>query len=124
MGLTRAAHRWYQNIRGTYGGIAKKNIELIEGTSRRITWRKMKTTPKPGTYNPKGGAPKGNRNAVKGGFHTAANRELRRRIAAVLKQAHVAVAEVRRRLPKRKPGPKPGGKRGSKRKVRRARASA
>ena len=61
-------------------------------------------------WQPKIGAPKRNRNALKGGFHTDEARALRRQIAAVLKRANVAVAEVQKRLPRRKPGPKPGSK--------------
>ncbi|HEY4114822.1 MAG TPA: hypothetical protein VGM17_12270 [Rhizomicrobium sp.] len=66
----------------------------------------MQTTPTSGAYNPKGGAPKGNRNALKTGRYTAENKALKRKVAALIKRAHVAMAEVEKRLPKRKPGPK------------------
>jgi len=62
-------------------------------------------------YNPKGGGRPGNQNAVKTGAHSVENRALRKRIAALVRQTNVAVAEIERKLPRRKPGPKPGSRR-------------
>jgi hypothetical protein len=46
------------------------------------------------SYNPKGGAPKGNRNALKSGRYTAEKRAMRRRIAGLIRRAHGAIAMV------------------------------
>ena len=58
-------------------------------------------------WQPPIGAPKGNKNALKSGRYTTERKALRRRIAALIRRAHIAVAEVDKRLPRRKPGPKP-----------------
>ncbi|HEX3945055.1 MAG TPA: hypothetical protein VHW69_13295 [Rhizomicrobium sp.] len=45
------------------------------------------------SYNPKGGAPRGNRNALKTGRYTADKQALRRQIAAFIRNA-LAVAAM------------------------------
>jgi hypothetical protein len=55
----------------------------------------------------RGGQP-GNRNALRSGRYTAENKAKHRYVNQLIKRAHVAIAEVEKRLPKRKPGPKPG----------------
>lgn len=60
----------------------------------------------------RGGQP-GNRNALKSGRYTARNKANHRHVNALIKRAHIAIAEVEKRLPKRKPGPKPGARRRS-----------
>jgi hypothetical protein len=57
----------------------------------------------------RGGQP-GNKNALKTGRYTADKRALRRQMAKLVKRAHVAMAEVEKRLPRRKPGPKGGAR--------------
>jgi len=46
------------------------------------------------SYNPKGGAPRGNRNALKTGQHTSRNRLLRSQVAAFIRNARAVAAMV------------------------------
>jgi uncharacterized protein YjcR len=46
------------------------------------------------SYNPKGGAPRGNRNALKTGQHTGRKRELRSQLAAFIRNARAVAAMV------------------------------
>jgi hypothetical protein len=57
----------------------------------------------------RGGQP-GNKNALKTGRYTAEKQAARKQIARLIKRAHVAMAEVEKRLPRRKPGPKGGAR--------------
>lgn len=50
------------------------------------------------SYNPRGGAPKGNRNALKTGRHTTAKRELRRKVALFMARAAEISAMVEARV--------------------------
>lgn len=61
-------------------------------------------------WQPPIGAPKGNKNALKTGRYTAEKQAARKQIARLIKRAHVAMAEVEKRLPRRKPGPKGGAR--------------
>ena len=61
-------------------------------------------------WQPPLGAPKGNKNALKSGRYTTDKKALRRQMARLIKRAHVAMAEVEKRLPRRKPGPKAGAR--------------
>jgi hypothetical protein len=74
----------------------------------------LKTTIKPlrpdAVWQPPIGAPKGNKNALKTGRYTAEKQAARKQIARLIKRAHVAMAEVEKRLPRRKPGPKGGAR--------------
>jgi len=58
----------------------------------------VKTTPQylavGRSYNPKGGAPKGNRNALKSGRYTAEKQAVRRQVAALVRRANAAIALV------------------------------
>lgn len=58
----------------------------------------MKTTPQylavGRSYNPKGGAPIGNHNALKSGRYTAEKQAVRRQIAALVRRANAAIAMV------------------------------
>jgi hypothetical protein len=46
------------------------------------------------SYNPKGGAPRGNHNALKTGQHTGRNRALRSQITAFMRNARAVAAMV------------------------------
>ena len=48
-------------------------------------------------YNPKGGAPPGNRNALKTGQHTGRNRALRRQVTTFIRHARAIAAMVEAR---------------------------
>lgn len=87
-------------------------LEAVPGdAARAIASPKQQTTSEPGARSPKGGAPKGNRNALKTGRYTAENKANKRRVVALIKRAHVVIADVDKRLPRRKPGPKPAPRR-------------
>ncbi len=66
----------------------------------------MKTTTQPlavgRSYSPRGGAPRGNRNALKTGRYTADKQALRRQIATFLARANAIVAMVEARVNERK----------------------
>ncbi len=53
-----------------------------------------------------GGAPKGNKNALKLGLYTAEAIEMRRMVAALTKQAHEVAASLPATCPGRFPRPK------------------
>lgn len=50
------------------------------------------------SYNPRGGAPRGNRNALKTGRYTADKRLLRRQLAAFMRNALAVAAMVDARV--------------------------
>ena len=60
------------------------------------------------SYNPKGGAPRGNRNALKTGRHTADKRALRRQLAAFIRTALAVAAMVDARIERQKDGKSAG----------------
>jgi hypothetical protein len=53
------------------------------------------------SYNPNGGAPLGNRNALKTGQHTGRNRALRRQVTAFIRTARAIAARVEARVKER-----------------------
>jgi hypothetical protein len=57
------------------------------------------------SYNPKGGAPRGNRNALKSGRYTAEKQAIRRRIAGLIRRANAAIAMVDASLRARRRAP-------------------
>ena len=50
------------------------------------------------SYNPKGGAPRGNRNALKTGRYTQEKRELRRQLHVFMRDVHALLAIVDARV--------------------------
>jgi hypothetical protein len=55
------------------------------------------------SYNPKGGAPPGNRNALKTGQHTGRNRALRRQVTTFIRNARAVAAMVEAQVKARGP---------------------